>query len=409
MKKRDKKNPKPRSLTEKEKKGLSTVIISLMLIAMVLIVIGVTWGVISNIIKSESEFTLTLSSLLKARMKITDVNADDLSSVEVSVKKLTGEKELNGTEIIGEIKSDVDIISVVDLSGSMRYCESAGGSCCDYNLQGYGSPNCYGLLADKEDACTNVCSGTWVDRLTPTQNANKNLIETIQDSDNQIGLVTYSDGFLDASSTDLEENISLLTDTIDLWAPWGGTCICCGINAAVDKFQAQSSPEHPKAIIVMSDGDTNVKCSEQGTGNAIQDAIQSAEDANQTLNNLVIYSIGFGTGVNKATLEAIAEKGNGQYFSAENESQLLEKYKAIEGEIINTYSIVKQFDYLLLVFYNATHVHREEKPVPEIYETETYQFDLTVMNNIERIEIYLVAKTASGRDVTGSLLDSWEA
>ncbi len=87
-----------------------------------------------------------------------------------------------------------------------------------------------------------------------------------------------------------------------------------------------------KSMIVMSDGNANGKCSEQGTGNAKQDAIQAACDA---FNNygIIVYAIGFGSGADETTLQAIADCGNGSYYFSDI-AEIVNIYEEIAEKII---------------------------------------------------------------------------
>lgn len=71
--------------------------------------------------------------------------------------------------------------------------------------------------------------------------------------------------------------------------------------------------ERFKAMIVMSDGEANEECLEQNTGNAKSDAIQAACDAYNNY-GITVHAVGFGTGADETTLQAIAMCGNGSYY-----------------------------------------------------------------------------------------------
>jgi len=103
-------------------------------------------------------------------------------------------------------------------------------------------------------------------------------------------------------------------------------------------LDAQSSSSRNQSLVVMSDGEANVECAQQGTGDPKQDAIQATQDAcNQ---GIIVYAIGFGADVDEATLQSMA-CGGGSYHSATNPAQLEEVYRDIAGEIA-TVSYVEQ-------------------------------------------------------------------
>ena len=98
-----------------------------------------------------------------------------------------------------------------------------------------------------------------------------------------------------------------------------------------------SPPEEKfESIVVMSDGEANVECSEQGTGDAKQDAIQAACEAYQ-LYGIVVNSIAFGSGADRNTLEDIAVCGNGSFFSTVDSEQLSSIYQQVADSIIADY------------------------------------------------------------------------
>ncbi|RMD45901.1 VWA domain-containing protein [Candidatus Pacearchaeota archaeon] len=90
--------------------------------------------------------------------------------------------------------------------------------------------------------------------------------------------------------------------------------------------------ERLKSIVVMSDGQANVRCPRQNTGSASQDAIQAACDAYNNY-GIRVYSVGFGSNADESTLQAIANCGNGSYYFG-NISDIINIYKNIAGEII---------------------------------------------------------------------------
>ena len=118
--------------------------------------------------------------------------------------------------------------------------------------------------------------------------------------DNRVGISTYNNMIIDSYSSDLTQDAESLNGIIDSWESTGSTCICCGINDARGKLLG-STDDILKTMIVMSDGEANVACPEQDTGDSKQDAIQAACDAYSEINNLTIYTVGLGGGVDTDT------------------------------------------------------------------------------------------------------------
>ena len=219
---------------------------------------------------------------------------------------------------ISRLKADA--FSVTDLSGSMVLCNGAGFWCC--MLRG----GC-----DNQPDCQS-CGGTWEDKLYLAKQANYIFIDTILNySENRVGLVGYSTTARSQDYHELSSNNNSLKAKVNSWAVGGTTCICCGINKAVAGIQANSTIDKSRSIVIMSDGEANVRCAQQGTPNAKQDAIKAACDARAY--NITVHAIGFGSGADEYTLQQIAECGNGDYYFG-NVDDLTAIYNQIAQSII---------------------------------------------------------------------------
>ncbi len=401
-----------------DKKGLSQVITVLIIMLLTIVVIVVVWVVLKNILSKEAEISEAKARLFYERVDIKKIQFDpsDELSLIISLQKLTGKITLEGTEIITSVPLEVDIISVADLSGSMRACNDVSWSCCYGTLDGniYSEGICYGILSDKIPNCTTQCGGTLVDGLTSTQDSNKQLVNNLfeKEGDNQLGLVAYSNDIIMGFSSDLTNDNKSLRDIIDSWEAETYTCICCGINEAINKLEEGSLEDKMKTIIVMSDGEANRECSEQGTGDAKQDAINAARDAYNSLSNLTIYTVGLGEEVDKSTMEAIAtDCGDGQSFYTDNIEELIDIYETIADRIIKKYKSEHIFSLLKIKFYGESGSVTRNVGVPDIFETKNYDFNLTgedIIPPIIKIEIYPIVIDKSGKEIIGFPLDTWE-
>jgi hypothetical protein len=227
--------------------------------------------------------------------------------------------------------ANADVFSAADLSGSMNplfydSCQNYRSRCCGFTA-------CRG---DKTK-CEN-CGGTYTDKLQKLKEATYSFVDIILNStENKIGLVGYKRAIYNNLCHDLSTNNVSLKNVVNSWYSNLGdtTCICCGVNEAVDRMLAQSNPSRNRTIIVMSDGQANEKCS----GRAGQ-GISPTEDARIAAaqawsNGIRVYTIGFGPvdEVDQNTLILMAAAGNGTYYySAYND--LGEVFKRIAGEII---------------------------------------------------------------------------
>ncbi|MFH0808401.1 MAG: vWA domain-containing protein [archaeon] len=261
---------------------------------------GITPIVISN---------ATLSSLL---------NFSDLSKTTVPLRF-----GMEDVDYVSNNTRDIDVFSATDISGSMA-ASCSGISpwyCCWFN-------NCA-----TESGC-NTCSGTLENKIQDAKDANELFIDMIlNNTENRVGLTAYSTSALDSNYHVLSENEASLKAEVVSWTEDGSTCICCGINKAVQGLLSGSSPEKFQSIVIMSDGDANVQCAQQGTGNANTDAIQAACDA-YIDHGIKIYTIGFGEDANIQTLTQMASCADGSFYSAIDD--LAGIYEKIAEELIET-------------------------------------------------------------------------
>ncbi len=229
----------------------------------------------------------------------------------------------NVSYIVNGTNKEADVFSVTDLSGSMcGTCTGGSFWCC---LSGGGCSN-------SEPVCTS-CGGECQPAIQEARDANKLLIDKILNStSNRVGLTAYKNNAANADYHNLSNDSMSLKAEVDSWKAVSNTCICCGINKAVQGFIADSDESKLKVAIVMSDGEANVRCPLQDTGNAKQDAIQAACSAYQDY-NITVHAVGFGSSADEETLQSIAACGNGSYYFADV-SELGSLYQQIADELI---------------------------------------------------------------------------
>lgn len=106
--------------------------------------------------------------------------------------------------------------------------------------------------------------------------------------------------------------------SIDSLDSSGGTNIGAGVSVANNHLISSGDPEHAWMMILLTDG--------QGSYNDYytQQAIE---------NNIAIYTIGLGSGINSALLTSIATATGGQYYPVSSADQLPDVFREISGEI----------------------------------------------------------------------------
>lgn len=355
------------------KRGLSHVIAMLLIMMLAVASVILIWNIYNIVFRVGGEKAEAQNFLFQERMDITRAiyTGDNHVIITLTIRKEGGIEFPLGDEIVLIPPPPIDLVSVSDLSGSM------GG-----------------------------------EKMEASKEAHNLLIEAVLNNtefDNNIGLSAYSSNELPLSSHELSSDNVSLSNIVDSWNAIGATCVCCGINYAVNEIYSSSSFEKKKVMLVMSDGIANRRCSDQGTSNAKDDAILAACQAKETLNNLTIYSIGFGDDVDAVMMGEIADCGGGEYFFADVDT-ILEIYLGILEEATTEYEAIRISAGLKLVFYSDSDqfVRFIEDPPIDIFEAKIYEYDLAVLEgDLERIELYAVVFTSSGDEIVGPLLDVW--
>ena len=246
----------------------------------------------------------TLSSIL---------NYDELSQKTIPLRF-----GMKNASYVANGTMDIDVYSVTDLSGSMdETCE--------------GIPSWW-WWCDGESNC-NSCGGIYTNKIQDAKDANYLFINMIlNSSENRVGLTGYATSAPDTTYHILSNNNNSLRSEITSWNAEGWTCICCGINKAVEGLLANSSSNKFRSVVVMSDGEATQTCPQQGTGNAANDAIQAACDAYNNY-GIKVYTIGFGSGAGVQTLTDMADCGDGSFFATVDDLESI--YEQIAEEIIS--------------------------------------------------------------------------
>lgn len=342
------------------------------------------------------------------------------------------------TEIVNTtISPDVDIVSVVDLSGSMMGAK----------------------IADAKSA-----TKSFIDAVLEIN-------DILGYVSNRIGLVGYKATVADSDCSPLSSNQASLENIVENnWAALGSTCVCCGVEKAT---QYLASSTNYKAMVVMSDGLANAYSGCSGSGNAQQRAIQAAQRA-YTNYGIKVHTIGFGSDVDASTLQSMATAGHGDYHFAdigelgviyselnitysnititiptnititeevnittteernitvvvwENRTEIIWENQTIvvQEEYINTTTITIQqygselaYDFLLITLQNNTDSYNHKLPaddVPSPHETTTISIPLLnpstgspYITGINKIEIRAIVIDEDGEEIIGPVLDTW--
>lgn len=170
------------------------------------------------------------------------------------------------------VRESLDVVFVIDSSGSMSSSDPK--------------------LKRKEVV------NKFIDKLTPSDRA------AILIFDN------YSKKLCDFTSNkdDLKKSISNLNNY------GGGTNLSSGISAALDMFDYSEENKKIKSIVFLTDG----------SGSYSNTYTTKAKD-----NEVIIYTVGLGSYVQKSLLDGISEETGGQYFSSDNAEGLYTVFDSI--------------------------------------------------------------------------------
>jgi hypothetical protein len=219
-----------------------------------------------------------------------------------------------------------DVVLVTDLSGSMagtkisstitalkKFVGLSGGK-LPIALASYGNASSpYSTeaqqLYNKQNASTspfNPYGSTWDKAKTQPSNWQTSTY----------GSNGNSDAKIDRDFTSVSSD---LNSTIGSYSANGGTCIGCGLNAAMNEFNSKGDPTHPKVIIIMSDGiatmapiNSTFPLKSYMPSDWVSDKSTIGKTAAISIastlkvQNIKIFTIAFGSDADTTTLKAIA-------------------------------------------------------------------------------------------------------
>ncbi len=157
----------------------------------------------------------------------------------------------------------------------------------------------------------------------------------------QVGLVEYSGCPTISEVLNLTDNLNDLLLEIGSYIPVSMTNTGKGMKLAIDELLSEMAQDNAnKVMVLMTDGlpnqyynETTGSCpiGEYSVPKSKEYAIQMAQRAKD--NNIMIYSIGFGSDADTDLLQNIATITGGKYYYAPTGSQLKEIYEAIASQI----------------------------------------------------------------------------
>jgi uncharacterized protein YegL len=130
----------------------------------------------------------------------------------------------------------------------------------------------------------------------------------------------------------LTSNTDLANSSIDGLTAYGGTPMGDGIYVAQEELVANAPASSTPVLVLLSDGNPTLP---QPDSDAIQLALNNATNAKSTIvngENILIYTIGFGSDANETLLEQVATSPD-YYYHAASASELEDIYEQIAKDL----------------------------------------------------------------------------
>lgn len=155
----------------------------------------------------------------------------------------------------------------------------------------------------------------WNDPLGLRKTASKNFIDALIEGD-QVGVVDFDSNAVLLSG--LTTDFAAAKAAVDRIDSSGGTNIGAGVAVAHNEIINNGNPEHLRAEIVLTDGVGSY----------------SSSLTTQAVNeNITMFTIGLGSGVNAGLLQGIADATGGEYFPVAQADDLPDVFSRIGGTL----------------------------------------------------------------------------
>ncbi|MFT5993171.1 MAG: Ca-activated chloride channel family protein [Bradymonadia bacterium] len=183
------------------------------------------------------------------------------------------------------------------------------------------------------------------DKLDLVQFSLKTLVKALG-PDDTLGIVVYAGHNAILLEPTAVRNRVALYDAIDALSTRGGTAGEAGIRAAYDLAEGAFREGGINRIVLCTDGDFNVGL----TGEPLLELIEEFRDR-----DITISTLGFGRGnYNDATMEQIADRGNGNYAFIDNRNEAL---RTLGTNVVGTLQVIAK-DVKVQVEFNPEVVSR---------------------------------------------------
>lgn len=179
------------------------------------------------------------------------------------------------------------------------------------------------LILDSTGSMSEVENSTGRTKLDSAKIAAKSFVDKMSaDSNNRIGLVTFSDTA--HLNSVLTNNFSSLKSIIDSLSATGSSCHDCAVRVAKEEFGAHGRSGVKKVAIFLTDG---IAINAEGNPNYVpasvgQAAVMTRVKEAYSSYGVIFYPVGFGDNVETDFLKGIANLTGGEYHFSPNGNDL---------------------------------------------------------------------------------------
>lgn len=158
-------------------------------------------------------------------------------------------------------------------------------------------------------------------KMTTAKNALSSFVDALEDND-RAGLIKFEDD-AEVVSGLTSDKTTIKSEISSLYAN-GGTAMYKGLNYSLDLLTDSGETYGYKMIVVLSDGKDEPSTSYEGYYADLVDRAKS--------NNIIVYTVGVGSGIDTSKLTRIAEETGGKYYYASYASEINDVFYEIQKD-----------------------------------------------------------------------------
>lgn len=161
-------------------------------------------------------------------------------------------------------------------------------------------------------------------KMTTAKNALSSFVDALGEND-RAGLIKFEDDAVAVSGL-TSDKTTIKSKISSLYAN-GGTAMYKGLDNSLDLLTDSSETYGYKMIVVLSDGKDEPSTSYEGY---YADLVDRAKN-----NNIIVYTVGVGSGIDTSKLTRIAEETGGKYYYASYASEINDVFYEIQKDTID--------------------------------------------------------------------------